>query len=315
MPTLTLHRATPLTTMEIGRLPVGALPLPGEGDRVALVRVRDLEVVSLVRLAFALGQAAPGATLEFVTETGQTATSLPPATEAAPVAALTPSPPARDPDPPEAPEATPAVQAPPTTGAQVPPPPPRAVAPEPPPMAPTPDPAPAAEVPPAAPTPPPPAALTEPPLLPPTETTETTQPMVAPPANAEPSAPTAEADTPADPWTLWDDGDSAAAEAAFTTHTLDSDGRARVRAMLQSPATDQIVYGCRIARLTGWRSTTMALRRLLSHEDASVREAAVRAVGALAGPALIRSVRVLVQDNNSQVRAAAMSALLSLENH
>lgn len=137
---------------------------------------------------------------------------------------------------------------------------------------------------------------------------------------ASPTTPAPEyvedADTlvPDDPWRLWDEGDEDTAEAAFAAHELDARGRARVRSMLQSTDPQQVAHGCRIARLVGWRTAATSLRRLLSHADTRVREEAVKAIGDLAGPALVPSVRLLINDASPEVRAAAVSALMKLEN-
>ncbi|MEC8425389.1 MAG: hypothetical protein VX000_16505, partial [Myxococcota bacterium] len=63
MPTFELRRQTPLTTAEVAALPGGAVPVRGEGETVARARFRALAPDAAVRLAFALGQAARGATL------------------------------------------------------------------------------------------------------------------------------------------------------------------------------------------------------------------------------------------------------------
>lgn len=304
MPVLSVRRDTPLTTAETAALPGGALPVRGEGDIVARARIRDMAQNDLLRMAFAMGQAVPGGSLDLgeprepevdtaqtwelpVEETAEEAAYPDDRTPPEEEPTLDPLPPV-DPPQPEGDEADEELEELEELELE------DAEAEEPSEAV-----DPAAERVAAAPEEPAP---------------ESTELVPVPPVAAEPE-PVEDADTlvPDDPWRLWEEGDEESAWGAFGAHELDSKGRARVRAMLQSTDPAQVAVGCRIARLTQWRSTVTSLRRLLGHADTRVREEAVKAVGALAGPALVPSVRMLLNDNSPEVRSAAVSALMKLE--
>lgn len=134
-------------------------------------------------------------------------------------------------------------------------------------------------------------------------------PPPAPPENAS-AAP----DPSGNPWELLSEGDVEAAVAILEGQSLDSEGRAAVRTLLQDTDPARVAAGCRVARATGWRSSVSSIRRLLGHGDTRVRLAAVEAVGVLAGPGLVPALeRVMGNDASPEVRAAATAAIVRLE--
>jgi len=138
-----------------------------------------------------------------------------------------------------------------------------------------------------------------------------------PPAR-DPSPSPSPAPRPANPdasaWQLLEAGDFDAAEALLVGTELDTDGRAVVRALLQDTDPARVAAGCRVARITGWRSSASNLRRLLQHGDTRVRLAAVEAVGALAGPGLVPVLlRMSGSDASPEVRVAAEAAIEAIE--
>lgn len=313
MPTFSLHRPTPLSTSEIASLPGGAVPVRGEGDVVARARFRALDAGAAVRLAFALGQAAPGARLEI---DGLGAVDPSPTDAGAlPDAAVSEETPEQggpaDGAPPESADDGPVdgggtaadtlwsepadeTQEEPLPGDDI-----------------------ELELPVAETTdevPLPEAAHVEHPAGPPPPMPRVDQD--APPAGAAlvpVSAVGDEGPLPADAWEAWDAGDGAGALRALRARGLDSDGRARVRALMQSTDPAEVAQGCELACAAQWRSSVQAMRRLLQHADTRVRQAAVTAIGELAGPALVPSVRMLLRDASPAVRGAAVAALMKLE--
>ena len=129
-------------------------------------------------------------------------------------------------------------------------------------------------------------------------------------------APLPRADTPPPPpppppatrWTRVEAGDEAVIEEEFVGTGLDMDGRDRVREMLRSEDPVQLMLGCRICAVPGWRTAAQNMRRLLQHEEIAVRVAAAEAIGVLAGPAMEHYLKPLVQDPHKEVRAAALQA-------
>ena len=101
-------------------------------------------------------------------------------------------------------------------------------------------------------------------------------------------------------------------EEEFVGTGLDIDGRDRVREMLRSDDPVQLMLGCRICAVTGWRTAAQNMRRLLQHEEIAVRVAAAEAIGVLAGPAMEHYLKPLVQDPHKEVRAAALQAISRL---
>lgn len=116
-------------------------------------------------------------------------------------------------------------------------------------------------------------------------------------------------DDPDNPWTALDLSDIDRAAARFDGHTLDSQGRDRVRTMLRSTDPAELATACRIARVTGWRSTVQAIKRCVRHADTRVRLEAVQALFALGGPSMALAVRPLAKDPAPEVRQAAAAAL------
>ncbi len=155
---------------------------------------------------------------------------------------------------------------------------------------------------------------------------DTAAPMAAPAARtaasaaaaaASPAAPTAapadEVITETDPWKLVDAGQIADAERVFAAgNALDPAGRERCRRLHTSGYPEEVALGCRIARLTNWRSIVVNLRPLLKHEHPSVRRDAAEAIGVLAGPSMAATVRLLIDDPDAEVKAAARAALARL---
>jgi len=141
-------------------------------------------------------------------------------------------------------------------------------------------------------------------------------PASAPPAQAAPTASAPPADdviTETDPWKLVDGGHNAQAERVFAGgNGLDPAGRERTRRLLNSADPEEVALGCRISRLTLWKSVVVNLRPLLRHEHPSVRRDAAEAIGALAGPSMAATVRLLINDPDAEVKAAAVAALARL---
>lgn len=112
----------------------------------------------------------------------------------------------------------------------------------------------------------------------------------------------------ADPWRLVEEGRFAEAERVFAAgRALEADGRARLRAMWRLPDAEVVALGCRIARVAGWRSAASDLRSLLGHAHPLVRRDAALALGDLAGPSVLPSLRPLLTDPDAEVRAAAQA--------
>lgn len=116
---------------------------------------------------------------------------------------------------------------------------------------------------------------------------------------------------PSDPWAMLESGQEEAAERLFGAQRLDGVGAARVRGLLSSQDVAQVVLGCTISRWTRWSAPTL-LRPLLRHAAPQVREAAVAALGLVAGPSLLNDVVPLTRDGDEQVRAAAEKAVAQM---
>lgn len=148
---------------------------------------------------------------------------------------------------------------------------------------------------------------------PPPGTPSAAEVAMNPAAPAAVAAPAEEVITEADPWKLVDAGKHAQAERVFGGgNGLDPAGRERTRRLLTSGDPEEVALGCRISRLTQWRSIVVNLRPLLRHEHPSVRRDAAEAIGALAGPSMAATVRPLVNDPDAEVKAAAVAALARL---
>ncbi len=118
-----------------------------------------------------------------------------------------------------------------------------------------------------------------------------------------------DADDPNNPWSALDVSDIDRAAARFVGHSLDSNGRDRVRAMLQSTSPADIAAGCRIARVTQWRSMAQTIKKCVRHGDTRVRLEAVQALRELGGPGMAVAIRPLLTDSAPEVREAAEAAL------
>lgn len=118
-----------------------------------------------------------------------------------------------------------------------------------------------------------------------------------------------EEDDPDNPWSALDLSDIDQAAARFEGHKLDSSGRDRVRAMLRSTDPLELAAGCRIARVTEWRSMAQSIKRCVRHADTRVRLEAVMALSELGGPSMSLAVRPLLDDAAPEVRDAAEQAM------
>ncbi len=119
--------------------------------------------------------------------------------------------------------------------------------------------------------------------------------------------------TETDPWALVDAGRPADAERVLAAgNGLDQHGRERCRALIMDRDPARAALGCRIARITNWKSIVVNIRPLLRHDHPTVRRDAAEAIGALAGPSMAQAVRALVDDPDAEVRAAARAALARL---
>jgi len=118
-----------------------------------------------------------------------------------------------------------------------------------------------------------------------------------------------EEDDPDNPWSALDLSDVDKAAARFEGHKLDSNGRDRVRQMLRSTDPKELAAGCRIARVTAWRSMAQTIKRNVRHADTRVRLEAVQALAALGGPSMSLAVRPLLDDPAPEVREAAAAAM------
>jgi hypothetical protein len=116
-----------------------------------------------------------------------------------------------------------------------------------------------------------------------------------------------------DPWHLVKKGDLKAALAEFADVKLDAAGRDKVRQMLRSKDGEEVALACDIARITGWKSVAVNLRLILEHPEPKVRIAGLKAIGALAGPALFGAVRPLAQDPDEAVRTEAFKTLEEMD--
>ncbi|MCB9780007.1 MAG: HEAT repeat domain-containing protein [Alphaproteobacteria bacterium] len=114
-------------------------------------------------------------------------------------------------------------------------------------------------------------------------------------------------------WKLFEAGQHDEAVAAFQGASLDGAGRDRVRDLLHSTDPAQVALACRIAAATDWRSFVSQMRRVLDHGDGRVRAQAVRAIGALAGPAMIWHLEKLSEDASPEVREAVAAAITEIE--
>jgi hypothetical protein len=140
-----------------------------------------------------------------------------------------------------------------------------------------------------------------------------TAPAAALPAPASAPPPADDVITETDPWKLVAAGQIAQAERVFSAgNGLDSAGRDRCRALLNSRTPEDAALGCRIARMTGWRSIVINLKPLLAHAHPEVRRDAAAAIGALAGPSMAAVLRPLLNDPDAEVKKAAGEALAKL---
>lgn len=127
------------------------------------------------------------------------------------------------------------------------------------------------------------------------------------------AAPDGSAPADADPWALLEAGQVEAAMGAFARDGLDPAGRERVRQLFQSTDPSQVARACQVATAASWRSFVTSIRRVLDHGDTRVRVAAVRAVGALAGPSMQGAVEKMRNDPSPDVQQAAREAVAAIE--
>jgi hypothetical protein len=136
------------------------------------------------------------------------------------------------------------------------------------------------------------------------------QVIAKPPAD---DAPSDGVITETNPWALVDARRLADAERVFAAgNGLDAAGRDRCRLLLSAADSAEVALGCRIARVTNWKSIVVNLRPLLRHDHPAVRRDAVAAIGALAGPSMAAAVRPLLEDPDAEVKAAAKEAFARL---
>jgi len=136
------------------------------------------------------------------------------------------------------------------------------------------------------------------------------QVIAKPPAD---DAPSDAVITETNPWALVDARRLADAERVFAAgNGLDAAGRDRCRLLLSAADSAEVALGCRIARVTNWKSIVVNLRPLLRHDHPAVRRDAAAAIGALAGPSMAAAVRPLLEDPDAEVKAAAKEAFARL---
>jgi hypothetical protein len=116
-----------------------------------------------------------------------------------------------------------------------------------------------------------------------------------------------------DPWKLFDQGDTEAAERAFRGKGLDPDGRDRVRNLFLSQDPQKIAFACRVAGITGWKSFVTNLRRTVDHADVRVRRDTAEAIGLLAGIGLVPVLEKMARDQSPDVAQAARDAIARIE--
>lgn len=326
---LTLHRDVPLSREERAELPPGCYPVLSTGDVIARAEL-DLPVAHMVRFAVEMARAIPSADLEAeerpdaaggavlragaLTDPFRTWMPALLRTRLPSAAALSTVPGTPRIDPGAIPEAPPE---------------------EPPERVPLLS-EPAAEpVPPAAPPPGIPTRAVAAPSMPPelasfmdtllsAPAVSTGGPTPAPPTPAPPKptpaappAPTIPTPVAApsgpDPWALLKRGKREAAEAAFKGHRLDDDGRQQVRELLASDSPEKVALGCRISRLTKWKSASAMIGRVLYRDEPGVRMEAVRALGVLAGSGMEPALHMLLRDAEPDVRRAAQRAINQIQ--
>ncbi|MCB9764852.1 MAG: hypothetical protein H6739_34065 [Alphaproteobacteria bacterium] len=117
-----------------------------------------------------------------------------------------------------------------------------------------------------------------------------------------------------DPWALLDRGDVATALRRFEAgYELDSEGRDRVFSLSRSGDPAEVALSVDVARLTGYKSFIMNIRRMAGHNDPRIREACAKAMGALGGNALLIPLERLGEDKVPAVRDAAKAAIAEIE--
>ena len=126
---------------------------------------------------------------------------------------------------------------------------------------------------------------------------------------ASPHLPPVEAPTARTPWELFEAGQDEAAYALLEGKSLDPEGRDRVRALILGTQPADIIRGCRVSRITAWKSIVQNMRGLVRHTDPRVRLEVALAMGALAGPVMGPVLRPLGEDPNPEVQKAAQAAL------
>lgn len=142
---------------------------------------------------------------------------------------------------------------------------------------------------------------------------KTPPPAAAREATAPQAAAPEEVITETDGWKLFDAGKRREAERVFAAgNGLDGEGRERCRRLLISADAEDVAFGCRVARITDWKSASGNLRNLVRHAHPSVRRDAAEAIGALAGPSMSMVLRPLLTDPDAEVREAAKAATAKL---
>ena len=116
-----------------------------------------------------------------------------------------------------------------------------------------------------------------------------------------------------DRWALLKTGKLEQALALFEGTELDMTGRERIRELFASTDPANVAAAIDVAAATNWRSFATTLRRVLNHGDVGVRTSAARAIGRLAGPALVPALQNMASDPSPDVREAAAEAIRAIE--
>ena len=74
-----------------------------------------------------------------------------------------------------------------------------------------------------------------------------------------------------------------------------------------------MIFVCQAAIRFRWKTMVLKLRVGLRHEDPKVRIAALKAIGALAGPSLSPAVQIMTADKDEDVKNEAIRTLRKLK--
>jgi len=115
--------------------------------------------------------------------------------------------------------------------------------------------------------------------------------------------------SPEEWWTLLAGGNAKKAMETLTQKKFNMDDRNELRTFFKSDDPKEVLFVCEAVVPLEWKSFVMTLRLALQNPSPSVRRGAVLAIGALAGPSMEPSVRLLLPDRDHTVREAAQKAL------